>query len=863
MSDSIAVEMEVIKKHHWIDSMGQRYLDIWTELVNRYAVELNKAPIKKETGYTQHDFSHHCKDIYQIIENVFLHGVTIEEEEYFVLAVAVLMHDISMTKLHFDRLSHSQQSVDYIEEEIKNGVDIWNDLNSKTIGAIEQVICAHSDIKERDLDGKEKIKKHTLRETDEKIMGEARELHVRWLAGILRLADELDVTVDRKGVADKRYEELSDEDQDESYSKRCWKQLNYFESVEKKKTVIEVGLHKRYLTVHLNDDRANIISEIRKIRKKIYEQLCETNEYAFNYDEEYIQKIKLTDVRIRDNGVGLRNSELGEDLGKENIYDEKILNRVESDEEIGIGFEPEEEETDFGGLEENENNKFSVGSGDEIEETTGTNVEKSDSSEKEQKKPLHLREELGKEITKFVYDNELIDYGHYRLNRRLCAEKWIDVRAVLSDVKMSRKITKIISRDLKAYLDNKRMDVQDILLVGVSMNGNILASRVAFLLGTAFTYIVPAKPGMGGTDIEKKTRIDQTKKIILFTGAISSYDTITRVIKEHFAKTEILRIYTVFWREVKKEYQMPEILENIKRQIETKVIYLNDDFPCEVLEHEKCIRRKYGDCIAKNSKAYEEIYEWPLAVKDNVSNRVFINNIIGCVCECQYCYLKEVGIQKVDVYSAEEVIAEFERLHDVSPQKTIISFGCYSECMEEGNLLEMDKLIRYFAVKGYYIQIPTKKKINSDWLKKIEKYLIKEAQLNIFISMPTLQQAEAIEPRADCVDDRIMNFEYCSKDRKIEFYMYIKPFLDDITFIDIERYVLLQNKYKMKIVVGNRFQFESKEGEKIRVGKDEMCELNSGHQEKFVERLMQAGRVYGHSTDPVREKMYAAEEADK
>ncbi len=850
MNDSVMVQMRIIEKHQWIKSMGENYLNIWSNLVGKYAPKLEEIPVKKETGYTQHDFSHHCKDIYQIIENVFLHNVSMEEEEYFVLAVAVLMHDISMTKLHFDRLSHSQQSVEYIEEQIRDGIEIWNSLRVNTIKAIEQVIRAHSDIKECISDGKERVKIHTLRETNETLKGETCVLHVRWLAGVLRLADELDITVERKGVADKRYEELSDEDQDERYSKRCWRRLNYFESVEKNKTIIELILHERYLRIHLNDDRANILSEIRAIRKKVCEQLCEVNEYAFNYDEAYMQKIKITDVSINDNGVGVRESERGEDLGKENFDEGENID----EEEISIGFELMEE-TDAYGLKEDENGRLTSEDEEENKETAEANMEGRLVADRESKQPLCIREGFGKEITEFVYANSLIDYGHYRLNRRLCAEKWLDVRAVLSDVKMSRKITKIISSDLKVYLDKKKIDIKDVLLVGVSMNGNILASRVAFLLGTAFTYIVPKKPGMCGTDMEKATRIEQNQKIILFTGAISSYDTITRVMKEFLAEAEVLRVYTVFWRKMNEDYKMPEILESMKRKIAGKVIYLDDDFPCEVLEREKCICKKYGSCIARNKKAYEEIYEWPLAVKDNTLNRVFINNIIGCVSECQYCYLKEIGIRQVDVYSAEEVIAEFERLYDVSPQKTIISFGCYSECMLDENLPEIEKLIKYFAGKGYYIQISTKRKIDRNWLKKIEESLVQKAQLNIFISLPVLERAGEIEPKTDCVEDRISNFKYCSENGKIEFYMYIKPFLEGITSEDVEKFVSLQNEYKMKTIVGNKFRFDSKAGENVWVGKNEMHEMNSCQKEEFVKRLEQTGKVYYHSTDPIKEKM--------
>lgn len=832
MRESVKAEVEVIKKHQWIMGMGNGYLTKWTELVNKYAEELNGIPIKRETGYTHHDFSHHCKDIYKIIENVFLCDVKIEEEEYFVLAVAVLLHDISMTKIHFDRLVHSQQSVEYIEREIEDGEGIWSKIDPQTIEAIKQVIRAHSDIKEKDKEGKEKVKIYTLRDTEMTMDGEAVTLHVRWLAGILRLADELDITVARKGVADNRYQELLDEDSDESYSKRCWRQLNYFESVKKDKTVIKLVLYTPYLKNHLNDDRANIVSEIKKIRGKICERLSEANEYAFNEDEEYMRYIKIIDVKVDDKGIGLSESELEEDLGKENESEEESLVYDDSSEdEVGIGFSLDEEE-------------FIVDKEKGIDSRRGDKKDDnaSESEREGQDKPLHLRENLGKGITEFVYANDLIDYGHYRLNRRLCAEKWIDVRAVLSDVNMSRKITKIISRDLKAYLEKKRIAVKDILLIGVSVNGNIIASRVAFLLGAAFTYIVPTKPGICGTDMEKEARIDRAKKIILFTGAISSYDTIARVIKDYCIETELLRIYTVFWREIEKKYQMLGSFEKIKKSIERKVIFLNNDFQCEVLESEKCIQKKYGNCIARNRKAYDEVYDWPLAVKDNNSNRIFINNMTGCDSACQYCYLQNIGIQQINKYSNEEVIAEFERLYDVTPQKCIISFGCYTECMRENNLSEMEQLIQYFADRGYYMQISTKKEIDHEWLRKMESYLCKESQLNIYVSMPTLSQANVIEPNAVCVNNRIKNFDFCSETGKIEMYMYIKPFLEDITIKDIEDYVKLQTKYKMKIIIGNRFRFDLKVGECVWVGKIEMYEKKFGSENRVYEAFDADGK---------------------
>ena len=241
---------------------------------------------------------------------------------------------------------------------------------------------------------------------------------------------------------------------------------------------------------------------------------------------------------------------------------------------------------------------------------------------------------------------------------------------------------------------------RDILMIGISMNGNILASRTAFQLNFPFSYLIPTKPGTVATDMENTFKIGDYKKVVLFTGVISSFDTIANMIKKYMKDIEIIRIYTVLWRKIEIQYGLDDELEIIRKSIMDKVVFLNGDFPCEILSVKRCLCSKYGKCIAKNKQAYEEIYEWPLAVKDKKNSRVFINNILGCNLSCKYCYLNNIGLLKREKHTADEVIAEFERIHDVSPEKDIISIGCYAECMTEDNLINMVSLIKYFAEKN-------------------------------------------------------------------------------------------------------------------------------------------------------------------
>ena len=175
--------------------------------------------------------------------------------------------------------------------------------------------------------------------------------------------------------------------------------------------------------------------------------------------------------------------------------------------------------------------------------------------------------------------------------------------------------------------------------------------------------------------------------------------------------------------------------------------------------------------------------------------------------------------------------------------------------MLDDNLDCMTQIINYFSQKGYYIQLSTKKKISWEWLDKINKLLKFENQLNIYVSIPTISCSSQMEHKADSVEERITNFEYCSDDHKIKMYLYIKPFLDGITEQDIDNYIELVQKYSMDVIVGERFYTNLHKGHSIKVGKNIMYEMDSTAIMAFVERISKIGEVYKHSTEPIRKYM--------
>ena len=91
--------------------------------------------------------------------------------------------------------------------------------------------------------------------------------------------------------------------------------------------------------------------------------------------------------------------------------------------------------------------------------------------------------------------------------------------------------------------------------------------------------------------------------------------------------------------------------------------------------------------------------------------------------------------------------------------------------------------------------------------------------------------------------------------KKIKFYIYIKPFLDNVTNEDTEEYKHLAQKYDLDIVVGNRFQFQSLEGNCINVGKNEMYEDEQSKIEDFINSLKGTNKIYRHSIEPIKEML--------
>lgn len=234
------------------------------------------------------------------------------------------------------------------------------------------------------------------------------------------------------------------------------------------------------------------------------------------------------------------------------------------------------------------------------------------------------------------------------------------------------------------------------------------------------------------------------------------------------------------------------------------------------------------------------------------SERIFLNTTIGCNAKCKYCYLP--SLQKDASNTCYKMSADkvYKRLNSLSyfvtgPNGTILSLGCYSECMDKENIQQTQALLRKIIPLGNKIQLATKQKISEKIVQEISKLRKYRSQVTIYVSMPTASSIENIEPGTASYEMRIFNFELCKR-YDIPVVLYIKPFLKGITDRDLDKYVGIVQKYQVPIVVGSYLSVDLKKSTQSDVGEGLLYEQGEEREiNAFIEQLEKYTRVYRHS----------------
>mgnify|MGYP000745311612 CR=1 FL=1 len=215
------------------------------------------------------------------------------------------------------------------------------------------------------------------------------------------------------------------------------------------------------------------------------------------------------------------------------------------------------------------------------------------------------------------------------------------------------------------------------------------------------------------------------------------------------------------------------------------------------------------------------------------SERIFVNTAIGCNACCKYCYMPKLGHKKKEkTISGEMAVQQVLNMTCFSPGKngTVLSLGCYSECLDLQNMKETETVVQGLLPLGNRIQLATKQIVTEHFLEIIKRYQMYDEQMHIYISMPTISLIEQLESRTALANQRITNIE-------------------NITESDLEKYIKIVRKYRIPAVVG-RYLYTEPNGKLADVGNGRLYEGNLEFGRiKFINELGKHTQVYEHSTE--------------
>lgn len=562
-------EIECIKR------MDHGCYNMFMDMLKYYAPKLETRIVLNGSAFTSHD-AYHCLDIYKIISSCLLRentayrdGLGLSKRELFILNLAVLFHDIGMSNsLEARRDNHSELSAEYVQKEyddIRSMLRSQTDLTVSEVKAMKAIIKAHSNIK-----GDASIPKERNGIRLPELKKEYKDLHSKpikalFLAGLLRLADELDVTSERLGNGTLeneiqegkkkilKYEAEGNTQELQKWagfleSEKHWKRLHYFESISLSvdKTGIELLVDDEYVEQMLDQGSTEkaIANDIVEILSKIRGELEEIKTIAFADSDVnilvYVQKIDVMSM----------TEKLQEEINKAQA-------RVSMP------------------VVQKEDNEF--------------REEKKDESviEAIKNEPIEFDEELSKYLEEEVRERQLLQFGHYVLNEEYCARDWLNIRELVETREISKKIVGSIVKHI-----NSR-EPENVVILGMDMVGALLAARIAFELKFPMSYFVSVKNERYNSTQEIDFELKEGEKVIIITESIATFKTLKNAIERYGLEEKIDSIYTVFYRKT---------LLNIKKadDLVKKTYSINNSFPIELVEKRKCTYRK-EKCFAKNN----------------------------------------------------------------------------------------------------------------------------------------------------------------------------------------------------------------------------------------------------------------------
>ncbi|GEM_PF-4826670 len=177
-----------------------------------------------------------------------------------------------------------------------------------------------------------------------------------------------------------------------------------------------------------------------------------------------------------------------------------------------------------------------------------------------------------------INERKLFKSGHFHWGKNSRSHGWLDTNSLLSDY----EYLKLSINSLLHLIDENSMQAD--LVIGIGMEGNLLAPSVAIVLGAEYTYIPVTS--RQNCDFENKIGINKSKSVLMVTDTVFSGETVNQIInnnKEFFEKVDNINLVSIFYTG-----SLTEELKQIKN--------LKYRYVCDKIKINYCMNNNHQSC---------------------------------------------------------------------------------------------------------------------------------------------------------------------------------------------------------------------------------------------------------------------------
>jgi hypothetical protein len=195
-------------------------------------------------------------------------------------------------------------------------------------------------------------------------------------------------------------------------------------------------------------------------------------------------------------------------------------------------------------------------------------------------------------LTNFVKQNKLFVAGHYKIEDGRCARDFILLEGIFENMEMVNHIIKSIYVHIKhSHLSSAHNNSDSLYFVGLGFNGMLMASRLAFMHGSPFSFLMPEQNTELCSDKEKDIALLPNRNVILLCDCIISFSLYNKY-KTALTRDgrSVIAAYSVFYRK-------PINGDGVTVNFGFPNYALNADFEVELGDSKNCKHLASGNCI--------------------------------------------------------------------------------------------------------------------------------------------------------------------------------------------------------------------------------------------------------------------------